>query len=39
MILRPKSWNELRFWDEYFDGESTAEDLFEKEHSVILSNS
>ena len=39
MILRPKSWHEPAFWEDYFDGVQSAEDMFEKEHVTILSNS
>jgi len=34
--LTPGSWTKLGFWEDYFDGEGYARDLFEKEIRDIV---
>ena len=34
--LTPPAWNEMGFWVKYFDGEQEAEEIFDREFTIII---
>lgn len=36
LVIGPKSWIESDFWDRYHDGDPGAEEVFDKELSVMM---
>ena len=36
MELSPETWSRIGFWEEYFEGESTAKKIFEEEREKII---
>jgi hypothetical protein len=35
LVMRPPAWNEEGFWERYFDGDSEAREIFERERAII----